>query len=148
MNASLGPSDSPKFWRPLWLIWIGGAVFLLLTILAMVKYQTLGNPIKRHEARVSAQAICTALNTYFREYGSIPNGTHLQIMKALHGGNPHKIIFLEVPARRMSLRGEFLDPWGAPYVIDTSIPGLPKVRSIGIDGQDDGGVAGSDDVEG
>jgi hypothetical protein len=112
----------------------------------MVKYQTMGNLIKRHEARVGAQTICTALNTYFREYGSLPNGTHLQIIKALNGGNPHKIIFLEVPAIRMSLGGEFLDPWGAPYVIDTSNGAQPKAHSIGIDGKDDGGVAGSDDV--
>jgi hypothetical protein len=148
MNTSPGPSDTPRSSRPLWLIWIGGVVLLLLTILAMVKYQRLGNPIKRHEARVGAQTICMALNTYFREYGSLPNGTHLQIVKALQGGNPRGIIFLAVPARRMSLRGEFLDPWGAPYVIDTSKPGQPKAHSIGIDGKDDGGDSGSDDVEG
>jgi hypothetical protein len=148
MNTSPGPSDSPRSPRLLWLIWIGGVILLLLTILAMVKHQRLGNPIKRHEARVSARAICIALNTYFREYGSLPNGTHLQIIKALNGGNPRGIIFLDVPVRRMSLRGEFLDPWGAPYVIDTSKPGQPKARSIGIDGKDDGGVSGSDDVEG
>jgi hypothetical protein len=47
---------------------------------------------------------------------------------------------------RLNSAGQFLDPWGTPYRIDTSNPKFPWAYSCGPDKKDDGGAPGSDDI--
>jgi type II secretory pathway pseudopilin PulG len=100
----------------------------------------------RHRARNGAIEITEALRRYYSEYQSLPNGSHHQIIATLSGDNPHQIVFFAIDWEQIRAAGQFLDPWGVPYQIDTSDPTKPRVYSTGPNKQDDKGEPGSDDV--
>jgi|GEM_PF-4152962 len=54
-------------------------------------------------------AIIVATQAYYNEFTALPKGTTKDILKALQGGNPRKILFLE--PSEMPMR----DTWGTPY---------------------------------
>lgn len=62
----------------------------------------------------------TALEAYQSKYLIFPEGSAVEIVKALLGDNPEKIKFLDVRASDLSPAGEFLDPWKTPFTINFS----------------------------
>ena len=98
------------------------------------------------QARNDAAQLVTALKFYYTEFHQFPTGSHADILRALRGDNPLKIVFFEPSPKQVSPAGELLDPWGVPYHIDTSEVARPRVHSTGRDKHDDAGAKGSDDI--
>ena len=131
--------------------WIQCLCFaVLLVILAELLFPfTSGrgpDSARRALARSDMGQICIALKHHAAEYGSMPSGNHAQILSALRGANPLNIVFLDVAPKRSNANGEYLDPWGTPFHIDTSNPAFPWAYSFGHDTRDNGGSPGSDDI--
>ena len=55
---------------------------------------------------------------YQNEFGGYPNGNNAQVLKKLFGDNPERIEFLRPKNMSINKAGEFLDPWGTPYIIN------------------------------
>ena len=87
-----------------------------------------------------------ALRNYRDEYGELPAGAGLDIIKALRGNNPRRIVFIDFRDKQFDAAGRLLDPWGSPYRIDVSDPDHPRVYSPGKNKRAEPGVAPSDDV--
>jgi hypothetical protein len=75
--------------------------------------------------------IAAAIHAYSNEYGSLPPGNDVELIRALLGDNPRKIVFYATRASGLSAAGDLLDPWGTPYHLDLSDPKNPKVYSFG-----------------
>jgi hypothetical protein len=106
---------------------------------------TISNEL-RSRAMNEAVQLVTALRAHKIEYGALPSGDYAQIIATLTGDNPRKVPFFEGRAERFNERGEFIDPWGSPYRIDTSDPNNPRAYSPGKNKKDEPDVPRSDDV--
>jgi type II secretory pathway pseudopilin PulG len=121
-------------------------VVLVLLGLLFPSINGRGLPPKRVLARNDLMQVRAALRNYIAEYGAPPTGAAAKIMTALRGNNPQKIVFFEASANRFNRFGEFLDPWGSPFRIDTSNPEQPWAYSFGGNRIDEGGIESSDDI--
>jgi hypothetical protein len=92
------------------------------------------------------QQLASAINQFRTEYGFHPMGSNAEIIKALRGDNPRKIVFFEAPSQSYNEQGEVIDPWGAPLLFDIRDGQEPRIRSIGPDGKDNAGAPDSDDI--
>ncbi len=61
-------------------------------------------------AKNDTMQIYAALKHYHSEFGVMPAGDHIAIIKALLGRNPQKIVFIEFKPSQKSSQGHFLDP--------------------------------------
>ena len=130
--------------------WLGqlGWVFTFVVIAGLLFPWGMSAPSpdekRRHRARNELGQICISLKAHVVEYGYLPSGSNAEIMAVLRGGNPRGVVFLE--AQIFNALGEFTDPWGTPYHIDTSNSEYPWGYSFGKDTKDDGGALESDDI--
>jgi len=85
------------------------------------------------------------LQQYKENVGSYPGGSNSDIIKAMQGNNPKKLIILVSRKAELNEKGEILDPWGTPlriYFCDSGV----LVRSAGPNRRfDDSTVLESDD---
>jgi type II secretory pathway pseudopilin PulG len=72
----------------------------------------------------------SGLQQYKENVGSFPVGKNAEVVKALLGQNPKKLIILVGRKNELNERGEFVDPWGTPLRIYFSDKGV-LVRSAG-----------------
>jgi type II secretory pathway pseudopilin PulG len=72
----------------------------------------------------------SGLQQYKENVGSFPVGNNAEVVKALLGQNPKKLIILVGRKNELNERGEFVDPWGTPLRIYFSDKGV-LVRSAG-----------------
>jgi len=61
-----------------------------------------------------------ALEQYAKTFGTLPLGDSRQILAALTGKNDQQRVFLQSDDGQISAEGDWLDPWGHPYVLSTS----------------------------
>ena len=101
---------------------------------------------KKSHAKNDVQNLCLAMRAYFTEYGALPSGDSVAIIRTLQGSNPKKIPFIELPENQFDAQGEFLDHWKTPYRIDISDPANPKAWSAGPNKKDEPGDPNSDDI--
>lgn len=89
---------------------------------------------RENEGRTSlsfdTHGIAGGLQQYYDLFQSYPGGGNREIAKALFGNNPRKVRILNWPKRKLSVEGEFLDPWGTPYQIQV-IRQKIEIRSAG-----------------
>ena len=85
-------------------------------------------------ARTVLQNVRHALHSYGSVFGGNPVGGNLQITRALAGGNPRQINFLDPSAGlRINAEGRLVDPWGTPYFFH-QLSGLEmEIHSAGPD---------------
>jgi len=95
--------------------------------------------ISRSQATSDVRWFRTAISAYISEYGQEPTGTQQNILKALQGDNPRRIVFMEVSPKMNLKDGLFLDPWGVPYKVEYSLDGYHWVYSTGANKIDEGG---------
>ena len=109
------------------------AVFIIVLLLAMLV------PVPSHRG-ASRNAICRlelsdlkfSLNAYHDKYSNYPTGDNSNIVKALAGDNPQKIVFLNF-RRTVEHPNEMIDPWGMPYQIEFLQHTNFIIRSAGKD---------------
>jgi hypothetical protein len=75
--------------------------------------------------------ISLAIDSFYKEYNSFPQGSYKDITSTLSGKNNKGIIFLELPSHSLGPNKEYLDPWGTPYQICYSASSHPHVFSLG-----------------
>ena len=121
----------------------------LLVVLGWLRPVTTDRPIpyRTGAARATAQSLTAAFAAYRSDYGIEPTGSYSEIVTALRGNNPRKIVYFEAARKAFTASGELVDPWGSPYVVNRSDPGNPRFYSIGPNKVDDGDVPGSDDTD-
>jgi hypothetical protein len=95
--------------------------------------------IARSQATSDVRWFRTAISAYTSEYGQPPAGTQQNILKALQGDNPRRIVFMERSPEMNLKDGLFLDPWGIPYKAEFSQDGFPWVYSAGENKVDEWG---------
>jgi hypothetical protein len=100
----------------------------------------------KHLASHEMGNLCAALQAFRSEYGQLPSGFSSNILETLLGNNARKIVFLNIDHRRITGRGEYLDPWKNPYHFDTSDADQPRVYSNGPNKRDDFAAERSDDI--
>jgi len=127
------------------IIGIAGLLFACTMVFLTAEFSYLGEYYSEGLAHTTAGVLTDAVKKYRTEYGSFPTGSHVEIIRALRGDNPRRIVFYE-PHGEMSAAGERLDPLGTPYHFDLSDPENPKIYSLGKNKRDDGGAKGSDDI--
>jgi Type II secretion system (T2SS), protein G len=128
-----------------------GGMFALLFACIMIAIATKGlfflnEQFNRTRAHTTVVSLAAAVKQYKAEYGSLPTGTEAEIVRALLGDNPRKIVFFEPRPKDLNADGELLDPWGTPYYFDFSDPKIQKIYSVGKNKSDDAGADGSDDI--
>lgn len=70
------------------------------------------------------------LQQYKEHVGTYPTGSNAEVVKALLGQNPKKLIILVGRKNDLNDKGEFVDPWDTPLRIYFSSAGI-LVRSAG-----------------
>jgi len=71
---------------------------------------------------------------YNQIFGGNPVGTNPEITRALNGGNPRHVNFLQPDSgNRINENGELVDPWGTPYFFHQLSASDMEVRSAGPD---------------
>jgi hypothetical protein len=83
-------------------------------------------------------SLAAALKTYRIETGAFPRGNNFVFIQAISGQRDpgRSQVYWIPPARRLSAKGEFLDPWGRPYQIGAMDGGTRVIiRSAGPDGE-------------
>ncbi|MGB8352431.1 MAG: hypothetical protein WCD79_00935 [Chthoniobacteraceae bacterium] len=121
-------------------------VWILLMFGEFLLVKTVEGAFREVGARNGLTCIITGVKAYNVEYGVMPSGGNARIIKALRGDNPRKLVFFDLPDKDINANGEYTDPWGTPYRIDTSDPKHPWAYSFGPNKRDDGGAEGSDDT--
>ena len=75
-----------------------------------------------------------AINQYGSMFGGNPVGSNSEITKALNGGNPKEVKFLnEESGLRINGRGELMDYWGTPFFFHQLSGTEMEIRSAGPD---------------
>jgi hypothetical protein len=117
--------------KPARLIFYGLAAFVILILVAMMlPVRTGSRPGKNVLCRMRLTDLRTALTTYHDKYLIYPDGGNSNIIGALAGDNPQKIVFLYF-TRYASHPNEMVDPWETPYQIDFLQPTNFIISSAG-----------------
>ncbi len=148
MTEKLRSSD---FGGPRALAGVVGLIGIALVPLVVIPAVRTVQQQKKAVIRDRAIQVSDALKQYRMEIGTYPEGDNAQILKALMGDNPRRMVFFEPAAVPKSFdsfndRGDLIDFWGTPYRFDLTDPKIPRVWSCGKDRRDDGGAVGSDDI--
>lgn len=131
-------------------------ILILLAVIAFSLFFPAGSGLNRGKSSMTKSdttMLATAIKGYYTEYGSFPTGTEREIITTLRGGNPHKIVFIELAASQLD-DGLFVDRWRHPYHIrilppkDDRPSSQPAVHvwSDGPNGLDQQGAEDSDDL--
>ncbi len=88
-------------------------------------------------ATTETQQVASAIRAYWLAFREWPSGLNegnnildRNCLSALLGENPRKVSFLQVPPDRFDEdSGQFLDPWGRPYVAELISTGDVEVDS-------------------
>ena len=82
-----------------------------------------------------------------KEYtGTYPMGNNADLVRALSGNNPQKVIVDIGRRKNLNSKGELVDPWGTPFRIYFSGDGV-LIRSAGPNKRfDDSSVPNADDI--
>lgn len=78
------------------------------------------------------QGMALALKDYYSTFRSYPSGGNAEIVKALNGDNPDQKVFLNFSS--LNDKGEWLDVYDRPYMIEVTPEGRLTVRSSGANG--------------
>jgi hypothetical protein len=114
-------------------------IFLVVICLGFILFGLLLAPAsgpsrgKNIRCKVDLLMLHAEMVNYQNEFGSYPTGDCAQISKTLFGDNPRKIEFLRPKNMFINQAGEFLDPWGTPYVINFSSANSFVISSAGKD---------------
>ncbi len=74
------------------------------------------------------------INQYGSMFGGNPVGSNPEITKALNGGNPKEVKFLNAESGlRINGRGELVDYWGTPFFFHQLSGTEMEIRSAGPD---------------
>ncbi len=126
------------------------AVLGLLAVLAGGIYITRVYSTWQVNARTAkfntdVENLFAGLQQYKENVGQYPMGSNAELIKALQGNNPKKLIILVSRKAELNEKGEMLDPWGTPLRIYFSDAGI-LIRSAGPNRRfDDSTVLNSDD---
>lgn len=86
-------------------------------------------------AGVEMQHLREALEAYAATFAQLPSGDGRAILAALRGSNPQHQTFLQDASGSFNAEGDWLDPWGHPYLISTSAGRSFLIASAGEDGR-------------
>lgn len=125
-----------------WTILVG----TLLLLFAGLFTQKLKEQARNIQAKAHCELLATAVENYFAEYGFRPAGSHAEVLSALQGNNPRKIVFFEAQESLLNDRGEFVDPWKTAYHLNIRDGVKALAWSSGPDRHDNNGAIGSDDI--
>lgn len=80
---------------------------------------------KLSRARHDVALLVLGLDGFAREHGQYPAGTPAQICALLRGEkvdgqNPRRLDYISADVGETNAAGDFVDPWGTPYVLLTS----------------------------
>ena len=125
-----------------------GVVLVALVVLLVTP---LGNDTDLREKQERAYPVTKKLSqafiAYKNEYGTYPDGSYENMLKALQGDNPRKIIFIAFSPRELNEHGVLVDPWGVFYHLE--LPegkSRPRVWSSGPNRVDESEKGDSDDI--
>lgn len=96
-------------------------IILILAGLLLPAVQKAIVQAEKQKAQTAAFQIATALRNYQTEFGTWPDSSSNTVavnIGPLIGGNSRRLVFLEVPAKSMSVSGSttnYVDPWGGRY---------------------------------
>lgn len=118
---------------------LAGAVYLVKV------YSTWQVNARTKKFNTDVENLFAGLQQYKENVGNYPTGSNADIIKALQGANPKKLIILVSRKAELNEKGEILDPWGTPLRIYFSDAGV-LVRSAGANRRfDDSTVLDYDD---
>lgn len=120
---------------------VSAVVVLSVEYLMMVAVWKRVARAQRVAAEAEENAIVVAMERYRRERGELPSEKGW--LASLSGPRRDKAGPYYSPDPRRVKNGEFLDPWGRPYVYQRTNDGA-RVISVGPNGRDEGGAG--DDV--
>ncbi|HKI70036.1 MAG TPA: hypothetical protein VKA67_10635 [Verrucomicrobiae bacterium] len=96
--------------------------------------------------QASADTLLQGLEQYKEFVGSYPIGPNAEVIKALQGKSPKKVVIVSTQKSVLNDKGEAIDPWGTPlkfYFSGNSV----LIRSAGPNkAWDDSSVPNSDDL--
>ena len=75
-----------------------------------------------------------AFRQYTARYGGNPVGTNPEITRALNGGNPGQVVFVNPDdGLRINEQGELIDNWGTPFFFHQLSGTVMEIHSAGPD---------------
>jgi len=121
---------------------------IAILVLGGVTYSTLNRwtvSARTNSFNADLDDLFYALQKYKEYTGTYPTGNNAEVVKALGGNNPMKVIVDIGRHKNLNSKGELVDPWGTPYRIYFSGEGI-LVRSAGPNKRfDDSTVQNADD---
>lgn len=116
------------------LVVVGVLALLLLGGWLVRAYTTVKAKATTHRLTQDVDCLFDGLQKYKEHVGSYPSGSNSDVVKALQGQNPKKVIIGLGRKLELNGKGEFVDPWGNAlrfYFSDNSV----LVRSAGENGR-------------
>jgi hypothetical protein len=109
---------------------MAGLLVLALALIAMLwlaQARRAGPVGVKHEMT----NLAAGLAFYHAVFESFPTGNNAQIIGALRGKNPRKMMIDPTGPRRMNLRAELWDIWNTPYNFDFASNSIITILSAG-----------------
>ena len=113
------------------IVWIVGLGTILVGVAWVIN---LAGKIKANastaEINEEVDNLFAGLQTYKENIGTYPVGSNAEIVKALMGQNPKRMIIQVGRKNELNEKGQFIDPWGTAFRVYFSKDGI-LVRSAG-----------------
>jgi hypothetical protein len=86
---------------------------------------------KLARCKIEMQGIAIACLFYEENFGSSPASATNISWNALLGEIRSNVVYLDVPQKSLNPSKEYLDPWGNPYLVQSTLPAEVTIVSAG-----------------
>ena len=123
-----------------------GALWLVLLSPALI--QRAAKAPEKPRTGAFGKRVMDAMEAYRAEFGTYPDGSHAEMVRALAGENPRYRTFLQIPRDSINSQGELVDEWGTPFQLAADVEqDRFRVRSAGRNRQFERGEEKTDDYD-
>jgi hypothetical protein len=99
------------------IVFVGLALLWVCLYCFVFPFLVGGGPAKVPRARSDESQLGAGIKEYKSVFGNYPTGKNANVVRALAGNNPKKLLLFYLGVNSTNINGELIDPWKTPYKI-------------------------------